>query len=77
MPTLFRLLFVLSVVFATAYGALYGIANLVKPEERMIVEAIALPQSANEIRTGRSVAEVLDRQASALVKHRKHVAREH
>ena len=72
MPTLFRLLVVLGFVFATGYGALYGIANLVQPQPRMIVEAVALPESATEVNTGRSVAEVLNHQASALVRHRKH-----
>ena len=75
MPTLFRLLLVLGVVAAGGYGALYGIANLVRPQPRMIVEAVALPQSAVEVRTGRSVAEVLDHQASALVRHRKRSTR--
>ena len=76
MPTLFRLLAVMSVVCAAGYGALYGIANLVRPRERLIVEAVALPQSASEVHTGRSVVEVLNDKASALVRPRKHV-REH
>ncbi len=70
MPTLFRLVFVLGVIFAAGYGALLAVANLVHPEPRLIVEAVALPQSAAEVRTGRSVADVLDRQASALVRHK-------
>ena len=71
MPTLFRLVFVLGVVAAASYGVLFAIANVVKPQARTIVEAIALPQSAVEVRTGRSVADVLDHQASALVRHKK------
>ena len=70
MPTLFRLVFVLGVVFAAGYGALFMVANLVHPQGRLIVEAIALPQRATEVRTGRSVAEVLNKQASALVRHK-------
>lgn len=72
MPTLFRLIFVAGVLFAVGYGTLYSVANLVKPQERTIVEAVALPQSATEVRTGRSVAEMLNHQASALVQHHKH-----
>ena len=74
MPTLFRLLFVFGVVFAAGYGALYAAANLVHPQSRLIVEAVALPQGAAEVRTGRSAAETLGNQASALVRHRHHKA---
>lgn len=74
MPTLFRLMFVIGVVAGAGYLTLYGLANLVRPQPRMIVQAVNLPQSAREVRTGRSVAEVLDRQATALVRHRKHAA---
>ena len=75
MPTLFRLLLVLGVVVAAGYGALYSVASLVKPRPRMIVEAVALPQSATELRTGRSAIDVLDRQAARLVRRRKHIGR--
>ena len=75
MPTLFRLVFVLGVLFAAGYGALYAVATLVKPQERTIVEAVALPQSVTQVHTGRSVAEVLNHQASALVHHRGHAVR--
>ncbi len=74
MPTLFRLVFVLGLVFAAGYGALFATANLIHPQSRLIVEAIALPQSAAEVRTGRSVAETLNDQASALVRHKRHKA---
>ncbi len=75
MPTLFRLVFVLGAVFAAGYGALFLVANIVHPQPRLIVEAVALPQSATELRTGRSAAEQLNSQASALVRHRHHKAR--
>ena len=75
MPTLFRLVFFFGVVFAAGYGALLAVANLVHPQPRLIVEAVALPQSATEVRTGRSVVEVLNNQASALVRHKHHKAR--
>ena len=75
MPTLFRLLFVMGATGAVGYGALYGIANLVKPQPRPIVEAIALPQGPIGLHTGRSVAEVLDHQAAKLTHHRKRNSR--
>ena len=75
MPTLFRLIFVLGIVFATGYGALYAIASFVEPQERLIVEAVALPQSATAVRTGRSIAETLGHEASALVHRRKRTSR--
>ncbi len=75
MPTLLRLLFVMGAIGAAGYCALYGIANLVKPQPRLIVEAIALPQGAIGLHTGRSVAEVLDHQAATLTYHRKRNAR--
>ena len=70
MPTLFRLLFVLGAVFAAGYSVLFATANLVHPKPRLILEAVALPQSAMQVRTGRSVAETLDEPASTLVKHK-------
>ncbi len=75
MPTLFRLVFVLGLIAGAGYGVLFAVANAVKPQPRMIVEAVTLPQSAVEIRTGRSVADVLDHQASALVRPKKHSTR--
>ena len=74
MPTLFRLIFVLGVVFAIGYASLHAIATFVKPQKRTIVEAVALPESASMVRTGRSVAETLNHQASSLVhRHRRSV----
>lgn len=76
MPTLFRLMFVAGLVLAAGYGALYGVANLAKPQPRLIVEAISLPHGASsDVHTGRSVAEVLNREASTLVRPRKHGTR--
>ena len=66
MPTLFRLLLVLGVAASAGYGVLYGVANLVKPQPRLIVENVPLPQYATEVHTGRSIAEVLNHQASTL-----------
>lgn len=70
MPTLFRLVFVSGLVFAAGYGALFAAANLVHPKPRLIVEAVALPQTTSGLRTGRSISEVLTHEASALVRHK-------
>ncbi len=70
MPTLFRLLTVTGLAVALVYGAMFALAGSVRPQQREIVEAVAMPQSV-ELRTGRSAAETLNNQAAALV-HRKH-----
>lgn len=72
MPTLFRLLLVAALLWAGGYGALYAIANALTPAPRTIEQAVALPQGASDVRTGRSAAAMLDRQAAALVRHRRH-----
>ncbi len=71
MPTLFRLLLVVGAAVAVVYGAMFAVVAAVKPQPRQIVEAVALPQQVNEVRTGRSAAEQLDSQAAILV-HRDH-----
>jgi hypothetical protein len=78
MPTLFRLTFVIGVAVALVYGAMLAVVTLVKPQPHEIGQAIALPQAAvaAETRTGRSVAETLNRQAAALVHHDGHRHRE-
>jgi len=68
MPTLFRLLSVVGIAVGLAYGAMYAVVVLFQPQPRAIVEAVALPQSA-EMHTGRSAAETLNTQARALVYH--------
>ena len=68
MPTLFRLVFVVGSAVAIAYGAMFAIVALVKPQPHRIVEAVALTRST-EVRTGRSAAQRLDSQAAALVHH--------
>ena len=73
MPTLFRLLFVLGIIASAGYGALYSVANVVKPQPRLIVENVTLPQNATEVHTGRSVAEVLTHHASTLVRRGKRI----
>ena len=69
MPTLFRLVFVVGAAIAIAYGSMLAVVTLVQPQPREIQEAIALPQRATDLRTGRSAAETLDSQAAALVRH--------
>lgn len=68
MPTLFRLLTVVGIAVAVAYGAMFAVVTAFRPQPRQIVEAVALPQSA-DVRVGRSAAEELTSQASALVHH--------
>ena len=77
MPTLFRLLTVIGIVVGAVYGAMFAIVTLVQPQPREIVQAVALPQTA-DLRTGRSAADTLNNQAAALVHHddrRHHEAR--
>ena len=71
MPTLFRLLTVIGVVAALAYGAMFALANAVRPQQREIVEAVAMPQNV-DLHTGRSAAETLNSQAAALVRRKHH-----
>ena len=69
MPTLFRLVFVVGAFVAVVYGAMFATVTLVKPQPHEIMEAVALPQRATDLRTGRSAAHTLDSQAAALVHH--------
>lgn len=73
MRTLFRLLFVLGAIASAGYGSLFCIANLIKQKPRLIVENVTLPQNSAEVHTGRSIAEVLNQQASTLVRRGKRV----
>ena len=74
MPTLVRLVTVLGILFAMGYGTLYAMANYLSPQPRPIVQAIALPANT-ELHTGRSAAELLNSQASALSRHHSKVVR--
>lgn len=68
MPTLFRLLTVIGIAVGLAYGAMFAVVAAFRPQPREIVEAVALPQSA-EIHVGRSAAETLSSQAAELTHH--------
>jgi hypothetical protein len=77
MPTLFRLLCFVGAVVAVAYGAMFAMVELVRPQPRAIQTAVALPagidthtgRSAAEAGPGHSVAATLNAQADALVRH--------
>lgn len=75
MPTLFRMLTIVCAIVVLAYAAMFAVATFVQPEQREIVQAVALPQAAQDtqLRTGRSVASQLDSQAALLMhRHRHH-----
>lgn len=44
MPTLFRLLFVVGLIVAVAYGAMLALVTFVHPEQREITQTIILPK---------------------------------
>lgn len=44
MPTLFRLLFVIGLIVALAYGAMIALVTFVKPQPREITQTVALPK---------------------------------
>ena len=69
MPTLFRFLATIGTIAAIGYAALFSVATFLKPEQREIVQAVAMPQDAN-LKTGRSAARALDSQARRLAPKR-------
>jgi hypothetical protein len=43
-PTLFRLLFIIGLVVALAYGAMIAIVTFVQPVQREITQSVPLPK---------------------------------
>ena len=43
-PTLFRLLFILGLIAALGYGAMFALVTFVKPQPREISQPVTLPK---------------------------------
>ena len=71
MPTLFRLVMLLSIMVGCCWGVALAMVTFLTPSQREIEQVVSLPASV-DLAMGRSAAERLTGEAALLVRRKKH-----